>query len=316
MEEKDNDLKENTPDTQIVEKTPVKDPLKTIEENRKEFDTIYKKQRKTNSIIIGVAGVICMAVFLALSKYFYIALILVAVVIVVLYIYSSKMKKEMDARIKKYISDYYTLSNDYVLKNPLINDLQYNVEEKLADNEFPNAGFIANVSHVGSRNIIRGTICNHPFKAADCVAKVKGEKKEEVCFLGKFFIVDLPSTYEHKTVIYIKSHDENGAGPNDLEGLEMAKDLHLNDRISVWTNDSQVKSLFTKKFSEALMAFEPNNHLVDVAISIIQDKLYVALSYENELMVLPLLEPYQEEPTKQYAEDIQRLVKLIDNLAL
>ncbi len=314
MEEQNNEVIEV--EAQEKEKQPVREPFKAIEKNRQEFDAVYKKQRKINTAIVAVAGVVCMAVFLGLSKWFWIAVIVVAAVLVVLYIYSSRMKKDMDIKIKTYISDYYTLSNDYVFDNPLIKDLQYNIEEKLADNEFPNAGFIAGISSVGSRNMVRGIMCDRPFKAADCVAKVRGTKKEEVCFLGKFFMIDLKESYEHKTVIYIKSHDENGAGPNDLEGLEEVKDLRLSDRVCVWSNDPQVKTLFTKKFIDALSMFDPNNHLVDVAISVIQDKIYVALSYENELMVLPLLEPYQEAPTKQYAEDVQKLVNLIDVLSL
>lgn len=308
-----NDSPEEINGIQVEEK---KKSLSHIEENRRVFDSFYKKQRKINTVLMLVVGFICIAVFLTFSKHFGIAIIVVAAVLVVLYVYSARVKKDMDVRIQDYILKYYTIANDYAFDNEEFHNLQYSVDEKLADNEFTDSGFIKGISHVGSRNIVRGEINNYQFKAADCVAKIKADKKDDVCFLGKYFIIDLPSVYEHKTVIYIKPKQDNGSGPNDIDGLDQVEGLSLGERISVWSNDSQVKSLFNKKFVDALLAFEPNEHLVDVAISVIQNKMYVALSYENELMVLPLLDPFKEEPSKQYAADVKKLGQLVKNIKL
>ncbi len=304
---------EEVDETIVEEKKP---SLSFIEENRREFDAFYKKQRKTNTILLLVVGFICIAVFLTLSAHFGIAIVLVAAVLVVLYIYSARVKKDMDARIQDYISKYYTIANDYVFNYEEFHNLEYCVEDKLADNEFPDSGFIKGISHVGSRNIVRGEIGNYHFKAADCVAKIKVDKKDDVCFLGKYFMIDLPTAYEHKTIIYIKPKQDNGSGPNDIDGLDIVEGLSLGERFIVWSNDSQVKTIFNKKFVDALLAFEPNEHLVDVAISIIQNKMCIALSYENELMVLPLLDPFKEEPTKQYAADVKKLGQLVKNFKL
>ena len=46
----------------------------------------------------------------------------------------------------------------------------------------------------------------------------------------------------------------------------------------------------------------------------VSDKIYVALSYENELMVLPLTEPFKEGPTLQYAEDLKKVSSLMEVL--
>lgn len=308
-----NNSPEEVKETQVEEN---KKSLSLIEENRREFDSFYKKQRRTNTILMLVVGFVCIAVFLAFSTHFAIAIIIVAAVLVALYVYSARVKKDMDVRIQDYIAKYYTIANDYAFDHEEFHNLQYSVDEKLADNDFTDSGFIKDVSHVGSRNIVRGEISNHQFKAADCVAKIKADKKDDVCFLGKYFMIDLPSAYEHKTVIYIKPKQDNGSGPNDIDGLDKVEGLSLGERINVWSNDPQVKILFNKKFVDALLAFEPNDHLVDVAISVIQNKMYVALSYENELMVLPLLDPFKEEPSKQYAADVKKLGQLVKNFKL
>lgn len=286
-----------------------------IEENRKEFYDAYNKQKKQNTLLIVLFGLVAIGVFLALNKYFYIALIIVVVLMVGLYFYSKTMKNTMEKKIQNYISDFYNLSNDFVFSNTPFKNLVFEPQTKMEEKEFIESGFIRGITHVGSRNMVKGNLGNVEFKVLDCVAKIVVKNKEEVCFLGKFFTFNLENTYEYKTLIYIPSKDPNGAGPNDLEGLDEKTELE-NSHLKVWSNDPHVSQIFTKKVLDALSKFEPNDSLVDVAISIMKDKIYVALSYENELMVLPLIDPFKDGPTLQYAEDLKKVVALMEALQI
>lgn len=289
--------------------------LKDIEKERVTFSDIYKKQRKMNNTIIIVLGVVALGGFIGLSNVsFYAALAVIVVFLIGLYVYSAKMKKKIETDMHNYMDAYFTLSNHYVMDHEGISELQCESQGKLADDDFTKAGFIAEVSHVGSRNLVTGKMVDVSFKAADCIVKVKNDRKLEVAYLGKFFVFQAPKTTEYKTLIYVNPKDENGAGPNDLEGLEEIKTLELPSSIHVWSNDPQVKKCFTKKMKEALLAFSPNEILTDVAISFIQDRICVALSYNDDVMVIPLLDPLKKEPLQQYHEDVAKLVAWVGTL--
>ncbi len=289
--------------------------LKEIEKERITFSDVYKKQRKMNTTLIIVFGLVALGGFIGLSNVsFYAALAVVVVFLIGLYVYSARMKKKIETDMHNYMDAYFTLSNHYVMDNKEISELQCDSQGKLADDDFTKAGFISEVSHVGSRNLVLGKMSDVSFKAADCIAKVKNDRKLEVAYLGKFFIFQAEKTSEYKTLIYINPKEENGAGPNDLEGLDEIKTLELPSSIRVWSNDPQVKKRFTKKMKEALSAFSPNEILIDVAISFIQDRICVALSYHDDVMVIPLLDPLKKEPLQQYREDVDKLSTWITTL--
>lgn len=300
--------------TQKEEKEPKKiskeKAFQKIEENRQVFYDAYNKQKKQNTLLIVLFGVAAIAVFLGLNKYFYIALIIVVILMVALYFYSKSMKNSMEKKIQDYITGFYNLSNEFAFSKTAFKDLTFEPQTKIEEKEFIDSGFIKGITHVGSRNMVKGKLGDMSFQATDCVAKIVVKNKEEVCFLGKFFQFQQPNSYEYKTLIYVPSKDPNGAGPNDLEGLEEKKELG-NSHLRIWSNDPNVGQIFTKKVYDALAKFEPNDCLVDVAISLKDDKIYVALSYENELMVLPLLEPFKEGPTLQYTEDLKKVEALM-----
>lgn len=287
--------------------------LKEIEKERVTFSDIYKKQRKTNTIVIIILGVVALGGFIGLSNVnFYAAFAVIVLFLIGLYVYSARMKKKIDTDMHQYMDAYFTLSNHYVMDADGIEELQCETQGKLDDDDFSKAGFIADISHVGSRNLVLGKMHDVSFKAADCIAKVKNDRKLEVAYLGKFFIFQAPKTLEYKTLIYINPKEENGAGPNDLEGLDEIKTLELPSSVRVWSNDPQVKKHFTKKMKEALLAFSPNEICIDVAISFIQDRICVALSYHDDVMVIPLLDPLKKEPLQQYKEDVEKLAAFIN----
>jgi len=306
-------------ETEVVEETTdngvsVVKSLDKIDEKRKKFWDIYSQQKKANNWVIIPAMIASILIFIILSNYYFIALLLVGAILVGLFIYTNAVKKKVDALLQAYVKDYYTLFNGYTLYSKNITEMTYDQEEKLEKKEFADAGFILDIHSTNSRNVVHGKWFGLKFKAADLVAKILVSKKEEVCFLGKFFEIDASEETEYKTVIYIKPHEDNGSGPNNIGGLDERKDLGLGEKIVVWSSDPQVKKIFTKKVITALQAFDPNKDLVDVAISILRDKIYIALSYENGLLVLPSQEPLVRGPVEQYKSDVAKVDALLKAL--
>lgn len=292
----------------------VSNNLNKIEEKRKVFWKAYCDQRKTNNWIIYPTLIVSFLIFIILSNHYFIALLIMAALMVAIYVYTNKVKKKVDALLQTYVKDYYELFNEYTLDSKNITEISYNQEEKLEKKEFADAGFILDIHSTNSRNVVHGRIFGQEFKVSDIVAKILVAKKEEACFLGKFFSINNSEETEYKTIIYIKPHDDNGSGPNNIGGLEEIKDLGCGGNIVVWSNDPKAKSLFSKKVIAALQDFDPNKDLVDVAISIIKDKIYLALSYENGLLTLPSKESLEEGQIEQYKSDVGKVEALIKAL--
>lgn len=284
-----------------------------FEKKRATFMQLYKKQKRINSAIVIPALFLVIIIFVVLYKQFFIAVAINAVVMIAVYIYSRSVKKASDERVQNYIKDFYTLTNDYAYENsPYV---LTNIEpfEKLNDGEFTESGFLMGITNVGSRNTVKGTLDGKPFKVTDCIAKIIYKGKQDVCFLGKLFTFTLDESTEYKTLLYIPSKEVQGAGPNATEGLDEKKELG-NSHLRVWSNDPHVASMLTKKVYEALADFEPNEILVDIAISIKEDKIYVALSYENDMMVLPIEQKYNTKLADQYASDLRKVAVLVQAL--
>ncbi len=315
---KKNDMIDVTIENETVDihrtKTNTNNHLNKMDEKRQAFWQMYSKQKKTNNIVLVPCMIASVLLFVILSNYYFIALILVALIMVALFIYTSKVKSRVESWFKDYITTYYTLLNEYTLEREEIVDLSYTPDETVKDKTFIDAGFILDVVSTNSRNVVHGKMLGNAFVVADLTSYVLVNNKNETCFLGKFFEVNNPIETNYKTVIYIKPTDYNGTGPNNIGGLEEIKTLGLPEQIVVWSNNPDVKKIFTKKLIAALEDFETNKDLVDVAISILNDKIYLALSYENDLMKIPLNEQVNTEVIEQYKNDVTKVVKIIKEL--
>ena len=72
------------------------------------------------------------------------------------------------------------------------------------------------------------------------------------------------------------------------------------------------RRVLTPAVKQALNRFVTNDTLLDVAINVRAGKTYVYLGYNDDLMVLPRLDPFNPKPTKQLKKDVDTLFDLID----
>ncbi|MGM9858873.1 MAG: hypothetical protein ACI311_06475 [Bacilli bacterium] len=309
-------MKKEKKETEIEEVHISDDPLYVaIEEKRLLFAREYNKQKVINSVILGVTFLALILTYIFLMKYIVIALIVMVALIIFTIVYSSMKRKKVDKMTNDYIDYFYNTQTKFVFNNNVdYVDVVSHPFEKLQPEEFVNGGFVLNVTHLGSRNSIYGQVGGLYFKAADAVARVTTNKVTETAFLGKYFMIQLDKEVNGKTLVYMGPEAQNGAGPNDLDGLDQIIVPGQPSNIIVWSSNKQFNKVLTKGVLDAIKAFEPNSLLEDICFCIKSNALYVCLSYTNDMMVLPLLDPFKVEPTYQYKEDTVKLGHLVKEL--
>ncbi len=304
--------------TEIEEKKIIDHPLYlAIEEKRKEFQKKYKKYKIISTVVLVIllAGITCS--FLLLSRINgWLAIGVVAVILIGTFVFSSIRKKKMDALTDEYITYYYNTTCKFVYQDEIsFTDIVCHAMEKITPEEFIDAGFVTNVSHIGSRNTIYGGISGLNFKSCDCVARVTNNNVTETAFLGEFYMIQLDKVLDGRIVIYMGPEANNGAGPNDLVGLDELKDIKdLPTNTRVWSNMKNAKKILTSDVVDALTAFKPNELLEDVCITIQSNACYVALSYTDKLMILPLADEFSLEPQLQHKDDVNKLALFVKSL--
>ena len=287
------------------------DPLyMEIEEKRTVFKKEYNKQKIINSVVLGITLLAIVLICVFLLKQTLIAMICIIVILVGSMVFSHFKKKKMDKLTNEYIEFFYNTQTKYVF-NDNVNyvDVTNHPFEKLKPEEFINGGFVMNVTHLGSRSATYGQMSGLYFKAADTVARVTTNGVTETAFLGKYFMIELDREVKGKTLIYMGPEANNGAGPNDLDGLDEIHIPGLGENIKVWSSNKSITKVLTKPVIEAINAFKPNHLLEDICFSFKSNALYVAISYTDDMMVLPLFEPFKLEPVLQYKEDASKLAE-------
>ncbi|MCF0116704.1 MAG: DUF3137 domain-containing protein [Bacilli bacterium] len=292
------------------------DPLTlTVEENRKKFEKEYKKYRLINLLIIIVCLIVCMGSLAIIVSVPLLGIPAMALAVGLSYFGAKKCNKKMDKISKDYISDYYKRCAEYVFGNDLnYRDIATSPDDKIKKEDFAQAGFVTNVVKAGSRNIVTGEVDSYPFQVADCAARVFNNNVEETAFLGRYFMIQRRGTFEGKTLIYVAPEKNDGCGPNDLEGLSEIKGLKLGNRFTVWSDNKNINKLFTANVIKALNEFVPNKILEDVCICLKSNAIYVALSYGDEPMKLPLQDAFKMRFLDQYRQDCNHLGNFIKAL--
>ena len=82
----------------------------------------------------------------------------------------------------------------------------------------------------------------------------------------------------------------------------------------IYSNEEKQPAIINNQFKAAINKIITNNILVDVAISIQKGATYVALGYEDNLMVLPLQDKFNPIPLTQYKKDLVNVLDLVSLL--
>lgn len=329
-------VEEVLPEEQIVEAAPVEekkeapkpkverpksfvydDPrLQGIESARLAFKKAYKKSNNIKWIVTGIVLVAIILGWLLPSTLIkdenmknvplYITLGIVAASVVALGIYSYLSRKKLDVKIKDYFHRYYDLSNDYVFDGLAITDLSGNIDSKITPAEFAECGLYKDIYKVGSRASLTFKCNGRKCAIVDVAGQVKDKKALRTVFVGKYFRSS--NTYKGTAAyVYLKGNSR-ALPPTALDDLPIVSETEK----MIVRGEVGAKKALTKKVKDAIAKFQTNDLLVDVAITIEEGKTFVALGYEDTLMVLPMENAFDPKPTMDFRKDLRKVIALVD----
>jgi uncharacterized membrane protein (DUF485 family) len=291
----------------------VDEDLQAIETARVNFFKIYKKQNLIKWIVTGIILVAILGTWLGVTLTgngtqnwaTVTILVVVAVAVIGLGVYSVMFRKKLDKAMKGYFADYYTHNNHYVFGDQ-ISSLTGTVDDKLDAAMFNAAGLYKNVAKVGSRDCLHFVYKGKSIVMADAAGQINGQKSLQTCFVGKFIAV--PNANEGAEIIIYLKGNKRALPPTTLDNYQVLED----GKTMVVYGPADGKKILTHAVREALAAIDTDATLVDVAISVKRGMTYIAMGYEDNLMVLPMDKPFNPAPTMELKKNMSQVFALID----
>jgi hypothetical protein len=144
----------------------------------------------------------------------------------------------------------------------------------------------------------------------DCAGNVRAEKRVRPVFVGKMLRAKAVYKGEKPILVYLKGN-ERALPPTNVDNI---KNVFEDQKMVIYSDYADWKKVLTGPVMKALEAIKVNKILVDVAISIYEEKVFVMMGYDDPLMILPLQSEFDSKPTEIYKGDITEVVKLVEAL--
>lgn len=290
----------------------------TTVDNQTKFSTSYKKIRRISNIIMfSMMAIILVLLFVFGNNptFIGVAIALVVVYLVGLFVSQKKIKDKLNIESTKVVNDYFTNLDSYITRDTLFSDVKFNYEIKLPEDTFKNLRLFKDIYYVGGRDYIEGKFNGIPFVAGDNIIKTHGtkedgSKQDYIVFLGKLFSFDKSLTSEGRAIIYLKGKSLNL--PTDIDNLNVVEGI-LDDKFVVYSNFDVSNIL--NEIKEDLEKYSVNDQLLDMFISITEEKIGFAFSYADSVMSVPLLDPVNKEDLTRYTQDVDVMVDIMKKLA-
>lgn len=289
----------------------------TINEKRLELSKHFKLFRIINLIVLLLVLAVITVGFTILFPQgetgMGLAVAIIVVSLIAVLVYSTLMKKYTTRKGNEYIALYYQKISDFTFGDMAIENYSQDIKDQLTYEDFYEAKLLKDVTSSGSRNLVKYQYHGHDVKLADYGAYRREGKQNKVLFVGKLIVIDGLPFNNNRVIIYRRPVQEQlnmSTGPNDIEGLSVILD---DTDVLVYSEGDYEKSKF-KEVINLIRKFPTNLPFVDASFSFIGQKLTIAISYTDDLMVIPLPEPFKKEATEVFKSNIEAIHKIIDVL--
>ena len=294
------------------------DNLRSIEDARLAFSKDYKKSNLWKWVVTIACLVVIVAGWLVttipeVSKAFssvnenfptIFTLILVGISLVALLVFSSIFKKDIDKKMKTYFAKFYEYQNAYIFPESCEN-LKGSVDSKLDESKLKECGIYKDIAKIGSRACYEFDYQGHHVVMSDAAAQTQDKKALRTVFVGKFAYFQ--NNYVGEDILIYFKGNKRALPPTNLVGRNLYKD----SKTMVIYGPVSARKVLTHDVQMALSKFDTNKTFVDMAISIKEGMTYIAMGFEDDLMVLPLEKPFNPMPTKEAKKDIAEVLDLI-----
>jgi hypothetical protein len=320
-QQKTEEIKEETPapETPTEPVKPVYDSeeLQAIEDERVKFLGEYRSGNRLKSIIFFIVMFLMVGTFIIIpnvgqgAAWQLPVMISVAVVLLGCVLgFSFLTRKKMTQKMRNYFSIFYGNMNKYVFGSKSFDKVVFENPGKIEDHLFLDSNLYKDVLEVRSRGATTFEYEHKPVLVCDCAGSVKTDKRVAPIFVGKYLVTG--NKYEGKEPIYIYiKGDQRSLPPTNLEEVKVVKD---DATMTIYSNDSKWEKTLNTKVMKIVNSMKPNKELVDIAISIQPGTTYIALGYDDPLMVIPLDRPFNQEPVKGYKKDVLKACQLAKEL--
>lgn len=318
---KTEEIKEETPapETPTEPVKPVYDSeeLQAIEDERVKFLGEYRSGNRLKSIIFFIVMFLMVGTFIIIpnvgqgAAWQLPVMISVAVVLLGCVLgFSFLTRKKMTQKMRNYFSIFYGNMNRYVFGSKSFDKVVFENPGKIEDHLFLDSNLYKDILEVRSRGATTFEYEQKPVLVCDCAGSVKTDKRVAPIFVGKYLVTG--NKYEGKDPIYIYiKGDQRSLPPTNLEEVKVVKD---DATMAIYSNDSKWEKTLNTKVMKIINSMKPNKELVDIAISIQPGTTYIALGYDDPLMVIPLDRPFNQEPVKGYKKDVLKACQLAKEL--
>lgn len=226
------------------------------------------------------------------------------------YGYSVYVRKKFDKKMKEYFNLYFSSINEYAFSSKEFSKVELQNPGKITLDEFNACKLYKDVFEAGSRGLTKFIYKKINMDIVDCAGNIKDAKKIKPVFVGK--MVRAKASYKGKTpiFIYIKGN-ERALPPTNIEDV---KNVFEDKKMIVRSNYKDWKKVLNGSVMKALNLIKTEKILVDVAISLYEEKVFIMMGYDDPLMVLPLQTEFNPKPTEKYKKDISAISTLVEVL--
>jgi len=280
------------------------DDKEYMENMRKDFMSFFKKLKIINTSVLLASFVVFILLFVLLRDKGYLPMIIAIVLIIAMFVFVSIVKRKLSAKTQAYVKEYYQKETEFVLKNAEVTDLTSLADDTMDLTSMTEARILKDINFVRSRNNIEFAIHDKKVRMADLIFKIPHpteKKKVIIAFCGKVLQYHVDKPYDGRTLIYRKTTVPNCYGPNDIEGLEKIQD---DDKLLVYSSDKNFAKIFPEALLKKIADVEINENLYDMTISLNGNLVTIALSYADDIMVIPSIKEVPFASLTKVQEDL------------
>lgn len=295
----------------------VRDLEFVVNEERQVLNNFFKKFKVINLIVLIVTLAVVTFSFIVLfplENGMTLGFVISIVFLVGSMVYMRFMKQNITKKGNAYIAKYYQETSEFVYGDLALANFAQDVNSNLPLGDFVNARIIKDISNSGSRNLVSYNLGKYAVRLADFGAyKIEG-KQNKIVFAGKLMVIDHITPLDGRVLMYRKpdvSKVTNAAGPDDTGGMLLITDT---EEVAIYAENESDLTKLGKDFVDAVAAFPRDLPFVDMTLSFIEDRLTIAISYDDELMAIPLPVPFVAAPTIGFKRDLEEIHKLVELL--
>lgn len=301
---------------QKPDKIEYKDPLlKSIDDARLVFYKYYKITNIIKWIVtFFILGSIIAAYFILSNIENGITWILVttAVALALLAVYTILMNQLKKKRMDIYFTEFYNNSTKFVFDESHYSDVVNDPKEKIDSLDFIASNIYKDIISVPSRNVIRFTFNNSQMMICDCAGQVKTKKRIAPVFVGKMLISPNDYSDDNGIIIYYTCKKELALPPTNLDGVQK---VFEDKKIQIFTNNDKYAKTLSKAVRDSMNKISMDDVLIDMTISIQKGKTFVAMGYDDSLMIIPFENQFKPNPLISFKNQMVCVAEIVSLLS-